>query len=112
MDRPTRQSQNFNARLVGSVILWSIGAWYAITRHANFMFGGRRGRRGIPVDAHGLDAFAIGCLFISLGIINLALGIRGPRRIPVFWAGAGLFLACVSYGIVLAVIAVVRDFPR
>lgn len=55
------------------------------------------------VDAAGLDAIAIGAVFIALGIINLSIGIRDRRRIPVFWTGAALFLATLLYGAVRAV---------
>jgi hypothetical protein len=53
----------------------------------------------IHVDAHGLDAVAIGSVFLALGIINIALGMRTQRRIPVFWCGAGLLLATAVYGL-------------
>lgn len=112
MTPPTRAQQEFNGRLVGSVVLWSIGLWFTITQHAKFTLGGRRSRPGMPVDAHGLDAIAIGCFFLALGIINLALGIRGPRRIPVFWAGAALFIASVLYGLVNAGLAVASLFTQ
>jgi hypothetical protein len=102
--------REFNGRLLGSIVLWAIGLWFTITQHAKFTLGGRRTRPGMPVNAFGLDAIAIGCFFLSLGIINLALGIRGERRIPVFWAGAGLFCASVLYGLVKAGIAVASLF--
>lgn len=108
MARPAAQTRDLNGRLVGSVVLWAVGLGFALARHAKFTLGGSRFRRGMPVDATGLDAIAIGCFFLALGILNLALGIRGPRRIPVFWAGAGLFLARVLYGIVQAAMAVLR----
>ena len=47
----------------------------------------------------GLDAIAIGTAVIGLGVINLALGIRSRRRIPVFWVGAALFLLPIVYGL-------------
>ena len=102
--RNLRASQEFNGRLVGSVVLWAIGAWITITRHAKFGFGGDpdsayKRTQVIHVDAHGLDAIVIGSIFLALGIINIALGMRSQRRIPVFWCGAGLLLATAVYGL-------------
>jgi hypothetical protein len=37
------------------------------------------------------------------GLLNLALGIPGPSRIPVFWAGLALLAATILYGVVGAV---------
>jgi hypothetical protein len=50
-----------------------------------------------------MDAVVVGAVFVALGLLNLALGIPGDSRIPVFWAGAGLLAATVLYGIVGAV---------
>ncbi|HSP16048.1 MAG TPA: hypothetical protein VLV78_14985 [Thermoanaerobaculia bacterium] len=99
-------------RLIGTILLCGIGLWFAVTGHSKFILGGDPDsptykKNPIYVDAHGLDAAAIGCFFISLGIINLSLGVRGPKRIPVFWAGAGLMIATFLYGIAQAVMAVV-----
>lgn len=52
------------------------------------------------MDAKGADAVAIGCVFIALGVLNLSLGIRDRRRIPVFWTGAALLAATFLYGLV------------
>jgi hypothetical protein len=84
----------FAARLIPTLFLSALGLWFAITRSADFLIGGNIRRpykrnRVIFVDATGWDAVAIGCVFIALGIINLALGIPDPRRIPVFWNGGG-----------------------
>jgi hypothetical protein len=93
------------ARLVGSVLLFAIGGWYAITHQARFVLGGNdlSNRGAVNVDAHGLDAVAIGCVFLALGLVNLALGIRGRARIPVFWAGAALLASSALYGVVYMV---------
>ena len=112
---PAKRDTRFNERLVGTIILCGIGLWYALTRQAVFTIGGRpddpvNKRHPIYVNAAGLDAIAIGSFFIGLGIINLALGIRGPRRLPVFWTGAGLLIAAVLYGLTQAVMAVVTLF--
>src|ERR1041384_5639796 len=98
----------FRARLIGTILLCGLGLWFALSGRAKFSLGGdpdspHNQKHVIPVNAAGLDAIAIGTFIIGLGVINLALGIRGPRRIPVFWIGAALFLAAVLYGIVLAV---------
>jgi hypothetical protein len=105
----------FYARLAFTVLLCGLGLWFALTGHAKFMFGGDPDaalkRPGvIHVDAKGADAVAIGAFFIALGIVNLALGIRDRRRIPVFWAGAGLMIATFLYGIAQTVLAVVTFF--
>ena len=96
-------SPAFYGRLLGSLVLFGLGGWFVVTQEASFRLGGTDGgtgtRRGTFVDATGLDATAIGCLIIGLGVINLALGIRSGRRIPVFWVGAVLFLAPVLYGL-------------
>ena len=57
----------------------------------------------VRVDANGLDAIVIGTVFIALGVINLSIGIRDRRRIPVFWTGAALLGTTVIYGLVRAV---------
>jgi hypothetical protein len=105
----------FAARLIATLFLSALGLWFAITPWADFLLGGNIRRpykrnRVIFVDATGWDAVAIGCVFIALGIINLALGIRGPRRIPVFWVGAGLLIATILYGAAKAVIAIASLF--
>jgi hypothetical protein len=103
----------FYARLIGTILLCSIGLWFAVTRQTGFLLGGDidsqyKKNAVVHVDAKGADAVAIGAFFVALGIVNLALGIRGRRRIPVFWAGAGLMMATLLYGIVQAVLAVVH----
>jgi hypothetical protein len=100
------------SRIVGTILLCGIGLWLAVTRHAKFQFGGDpdstyRRSGVIHVNATGADAVAIGAFFIALGIINLAIGIRGHRRIPVFWTGAALFVATLLYGAVQAVRALI-----
>jgi hypothetical protein len=102
-------------RLVGTIFLCVLGLWFALTGHAKFGLGGDpdsqyKNNHVIHVDARGADAVAIGCFFIALGVVNLALGIRDRRRIPVFWAGAGLMMATFLYAIVLMVLAVVHLF--
>jgi hypothetical protein len=98
-----RRSVEFYGRLIGSLVLFGLGGWFVITQEAQFRLGGRDGgtgsRRGTFVDATGPDAMAIGCLIVGLGVINIALGIRSQRRIPVFWLGAALFLGPVLYGL-------------
>ena len=98
-----RRSVGLNAGVIASLLLAAPGLWFAITQKANFRLGGTDGgtgtRRGTFVNATGLDAIAIGFVFIGLAVINLALGIRSRRRIPVFWLGAVLFLAPVLYGL-------------
>src|SRR5262245_32746930 len=100
----TRRSTAFYGRLLGSLFLFALGAWFVVTERATFRFGGRdnptsASQVGIPVDASGLDAVAIGTAIIGLGVINLALGIRSRRRILVFWVGAALFLLPILYGL-------------
>jgi hypothetical protein len=98
-----QRAVDFNARSVGSLLLFGLGGWYVATQKAYFTLGGTDGgtgtRRGTLVNATGLDAVAIGSLIIGLGVINLALGIRSQRRIPVFWVGAALFSWPVLYGL-------------
>ena len=102
---PIVRSSIAPARVIGTVLLCGIGLWIAIAQHAKFMLGGDpqstfKRDRVVHVNATGLDAVAIGAVFIALGIINLSIGIRDRRRIPVFWTGAVLFLATVLYGAV------------
>jgi hypothetical protein len=90
--------------MLASAFLLALGGWFVVTREANVLIGGSENPisatdRGTPVDAEGLDAAAIGCAIIGLGVINLALGIRSRRRIPVFWAGAALLLLAICYGL-------------
>jgi len=89
------------ARLAGSLLFFGFGAWYAISGEARFTLGGDdySNRHPIHVDAHGLDAIVIGCVFVGIGLVNLALGVRGRARLHVFWAGAALLGASVLYGI-------------
>jgi hypothetical protein len=99
-----RRGTEFYGRLLGSLFLFAVGAWFVITRDANFLLGGRRNptsvrQRGILVDAAGLDAVAIGCAVIGLGVINFALGIKSRRRIHVFWVGTALFVLPILYGL-------------
>ena len=89
--------------------------WFAITQKTGFMLGGDPDSQYkkndiIYVNATGADAVAVGGFFIALGIVNAALGVRGKRRIPVFWAGAGLMIATFVYGLVQIVLAVVHSF--
>ena len=90
--------------MLGSLVLIGLGLWFVIARDANFRLGGRenpttQSERGIRVDASGLDAVAIGCAVIGLGVITFALGMRSRRRIPVFWLGAALFVLPILYGL-------------
>jgi hypothetical protein len=98
-----RRSADFNARIIASLLLFALGGWFVVTQEANFRLGGRDGgtgsRRGTVVDATGVDAVAIGTFIISLGVINLALGMRSERRKTVFWIGAALFLLPIAYGL-------------
>jgi hypothetical protein len=98
-----RRTVDFNGRVVGSVLLAAPGVWFVVTQRAHFTLGGTDGgtgtRRGTLIDAHGVDAVAIGSAIIGLAVINLALGIRSQRRIPVFWLGAALFSWPVLYGL-------------
>ena len=96
------------AYLIGSLVLFAAGGCVVVTQRANFLFGGDdyNPRRGIPVDATGLDAIAIGTAIIGAGVLNLAQGIRDRRRIAVFWLGAALFLTPVLYGLSKAALAV------
>lgn len=87
--------------LPGSLFLFAVGGWYLVTQRARFLLGGDENnpRRGINVNAEGLDATAIGVFFVSLGVMNLTLAVRPPWRIPVFCLGLALFLATVFYGL-------------
>lgn len=98
-DRATRFSY---LRLAFTLLFFAFGGWYAVTREARFDIGGddNSSRRAIHVDAHGMDAVVVGAVFVALGLLNLALGIPGETRIPVFWSGAGLLAATVLYGLV------------
>jgi hypothetical protein len=97
---PKSPNAEFNARALFSLIFWGVGAWFAISERAHFSLGGDDyGRHAINVDARGWNAIAIAAVFFALGIINLAIGIRGPARIPVFWAGTALLGMTVIYGI-------------
>jgi hypothetical protein len=94
----------FYARLMGTILLCALGLWFAISGKAHFKLGGDpdsiyKSNQVVHVDAHGADAVAIGLFAISLGIINLALGVRDRRRIPIFWTGAGLFILTALYGV-------------
>jgi ABC-type uncharacterized transport system permease subunit len=104
----------FNDRLVGSLVLFGIGAWIVATQETGFELGGSRrptsAHQGIWVDATGLDAIAIGGVFIGLAGINLALGIRSQTRIKVFWCGAAVLLAALLYGLARAVGAIAELF--
>jgi len=100
------------ARLVGTTLLCGVGLWFAVTGRAKFALGGDadssvRRHAVVHVDAAGLDAVAIGAVFVALGIINLSLGIRSRRRILVFWAGAALLAATIVYGAVHVVLTMV-----
>ena len=88
-------------RLAFTLVFFGFGAWYAVTREARFDIGGdeNSNRRAIHVDAHGMDAVVVGAVFVALGLLNLALGIPGGARIPVFWSGAGLLAATILYGL-------------
>ena len=97
-------------RLIFTLILCGYGLWVAIRQETGFTLGGEAFSEGLHVDATGLDAVVIGVVFIAVGILNLALAIRGPRRIPVFWTGAGLMLASVLYGTVKALLAIMSLF--
>jgi hypothetical protein len=101
-DRAARFSY---VRLAFTLFFFALGGWYGVTREARFDIGGddNSNRRAIHVDAHGMDAVAVGAVFVALGLINLALGIPGQARIPVFWSGAGLLLATILYGVVGAI---------
>ena len=100
------------SRLVPLVLLGGLGLWFALSGRAHFKLGGSdfsesAERRAIPVDARGLDAVAIGCALLALGILGMAQGTRDATRIPIFWTGATLLLATIAYGIVNVVRAVV-----
>jgi hypothetical protein len=97
-------------RLPFTALLWGVGLLFSLKQHARFTFGGSDERPGLPVDASGFDAIAIGCVFIALGILNLAIAIPRSKATAVFWVGAGLFLASVAYGIVRATLAVATLF--
>jgi len=98
-----RNTSELPGRVVGSLILFALGAWPILTQEARFRLGGRRGHGAIDVNAAGIDAIAIGGVAVALGLVNLALGMRGPARLRVFWAGAILFLVVLSFGAYRAV---------
>lgn len=98
-------------RLIFTALLCGLGLYFAITQQTGFMLGGDDDfSEGLHVDATGWDAVAIGVFFIALGILNLALAIRGSRRIPVFWAGAGVLMASLLYGMLKAALAIMSLF--
>ena len=100
---PKSENAEFNARLLFSIPFWGLGLWMAIRQRAQFTLGGDPDsptrRNWIPVDASGWDAIVIGLAFIAVGLLNFALGIRGPQRIPVFWLGLALLGGSAVYGI-------------
>jgi hypothetical protein len=114
MVRRARKGAEFYGRLVGSLLLLGPGAWVVATQRAYFKLGGSdhpmSAHRGIWVDAAGVDAIAIGSVFIGLAVINLALGIRSQARIKVFWCGAAILLASLLYGLAQAVQAIAELF--
>jgi hypothetical protein len=89
------------ARAAGSLLFFALGAWCALSGRAKFTLGGDdySNRHPIYVDAHGMDAAAIGSALVGLGLVNLALGVRGRARLRVFWAGAAVLGATLLYGI-------------
>jgi hypothetical protein len=98
----------FYGRLAGSLFLFGLGAWMAFSGRASFNL--RRRNHPVWVDATGLDAIAIGSVFIGLAVVNLALGVRGPERIKVFWWGAAIMLASLLYGLYQAFQAIAGLF--
>jgi hypothetical protein len=98
--------------LAFSLLLFGMGAFYALTGEARFDLGGddTSNRRAIHVNAHGVDAVAIGCVFVAIGLVNLANGLRGRARLRAFWAGGALLAATVLYGAVNAVRAILSLF--
>ena len=109
IDRADRSPLVSYPRLAFSLFLLVLGGWYAFSREARFQIGGDdlSNRHPIRVDAHGLDAVVIGCVFVGVAFVNLAIGVRGRLRRAVFWAGATLLLAAVLYGAVNVVRAIV-----
>jgi hypothetical protein len=103
-------SPAFNARVIGSLLLFALAAYWIIGQRATFTLGGDDNGGGDPVDARGYDAIAIGLVPLGLGIVNLAVGIRGRGRIPVFWWGAAALGAAFLYGLVQIVLRVRADF--
>jgi hypothetical protein len=99
-------------RLAFSVVLFALATWFAVTGEARFHLGGNEfsNRRGIAVDAHGIDAVVIGLVLAGVGLLNLALGLRGPARLPVFWTGAAALASTMLYGVVKAVRAIIGLF--
>jgi hypothetical protein len=98
----------FNARVFGSLILFAIGGWFAITQKASFLLGGNPeatsiSRRGTFINAEGLSAVALGSAIVGLGVMNIAFGMTSERRKMVFWVGAALFLIPLIYGVGLVV---------
>lgn len=96
--------QRFYGAVLGTLFLFGLGGWYAITRQAHFHFGGNPNApmakaHATTVAAHGWDAVAIGNVFVALGCLNLALGMSGRARKPVFCVGLGLFAASLLYGL-------------
>lgn len=103
----------FYPRLIGTILLCTLGLWFAITGRARFGLGGDpdstyKRNAVVRVDARGLDAAAIGVFFIGLGVVNLALGIRDQKRITTFWIGVALLGLAAAYGAVQAVLEVMR----
>jgi len=99
-------------RLAFSIVLFAMAAWFAFTGRAQFHLGGDEysSRRGIAVDAHGLDAVIVGLVFAGVGLLNLALGVRGPARLWSFWTGTAMLGSSMVYGLVKAVRAVIGLF--
>jgi hypothetical protein len=95
-----------------ATFLFALGGWYAVTGRARFELGGDdlSNRHPIHVDARGLDAVAIGFVFAGLGLVILAVGVRGEAGRRFFWAGAAVLAATVLYGVVNVVRAVIGLF--
>jgi hypothetical protein len=96
----------FLTSVIGSVFLFALGGWFAITQKANFTIGGTDTRRGSLIDLEGPGAIALGTAIIGVGIMNIAFGMVTDRRKTVFWVGAALFLIPLIYGVGLFVLDV------
>ena len=91
MSTETKAATVSYLRLAFSLALFALAAWFAVTGEARFDLGGDEfsNRRAIHVDARGLDAAVVGLVFAGVGLLNLALGLRGPARFVVLLDGGG-----------------------
>ena len=99
--RPTRQSQEFWQRLIGSILLFGFAAYCFLAQHI-VISSGRRATSSLsrrPSVFDGPDAVVLGLAAVALGLINLAVGWRSRFQLHLFWTGLLLGGGCLLYGL-------------